>query len=376
MEVQFPAPFKSKYNPNTPSGSADYSMTAPLLASGADFPCKGYQSVLGTPAGAPTATFAVGGKGNMTITGGAAHGGGSCQISLSTDGAKTFTVLQSIIGSCPASGTSNLDFTIPADAPAGDHVLAWTWHNEIGNREMYMNCAAVTLITGDAGVTGGMRKMARAAAYAARPGIFIANVGPAGGGCTTQEDFDVEYPEPGPDVTNDSSKAKTPSCGVTQQVGSGAGSAPPVSGGGGSGSGYGGGGNSSAPPGPLSASTPTPSAQPAATFQPAPSTGLPSGTGSGSGLGSGSGSGSGSGAGSDAGSAQPAVPTSISNGASSSGNAPGSACPDEGAWACFPGGGSFQRCASGTWSLVMSMAPGTTCNEGTSSQMETLAVVK
>lgn len=159
----------------------------------------------------------------MTITGStpdgsANHGGGSCQISLSTDGAKTFTVLQSIVGNCPAAGTSQLDFTIPADAPAGDHVLAWTWHNQIGNREMYMNCAAVTLTTTTGG--GAKRKMAaRAAAYASRPGIFIANVGPAGGGCTTEETFDVLYPEPGPDVTNESTKPKAPTCGVTQQVG-------------------------------------------------------------------------------------------------------------------------------------------------------------
>lgn len=174
----------------------------------------------------------------MTITGAsegssANHGGGSCQISLSTDGAKTFTVLQSIIGNCPTSGTSNLDFTIPADAPAGDHVLAWTWHNQIGNREMYMNCAAVTLTaaSGDDSSSGGVKKMARAAAYASRPGIFIANVGAAGGGCTTEEMFDVVYPEPGPDVVNDSTKPKAPTCGVTQQVSSGGSSISSSSGG-------------------------------------------------------------------------------------------------------------------------------------------------
>ncbi|KAJ4403633.1 hypothetical protein N0V82_010627, partial [Gnomoniopsis sp. IMI 355080] len=162
-----------------------------------------------------------GSKANMTITGAsegssANHGGGSCQISLSTDGAKTFTVLQSIIGNCPTSGTSNLDFSIPADAPTGNHVLAWTWHNQIGNREMYMNCASVTLTSSSGGAE--VKKMARAAAYASRPGIFIANVGSAGDGCKTEESFDVVYPRPGPDVVNDSSKPKAPTCGVTQQV--------------------------------------------------------------------------------------------------------------------------------------------------------------
>lgn len=167
----------------------------------------------------------------MTITGAsegvsANHGGGSCQISLSTDGAKTFAVLKSIIGNCPTSGTSNLDFTIPADAPTGNHVLAWTWHNQIGNREMYMNCASVTLTSGSASSSsssGGVKQMARSAAYASRPGIFIANVGAAGDGCTTEEMFDVVYPQPGPDVVNDSSKPKAPTCGVTQKVATGVG---------------------------------------------------------------------------------------------------------------------------------------------------------
>lgn len=239
--MQFPAPFNSKYNPHALPASIDYTMTAPLSASGSDFPCKGYQSALGTPAGAPTATFALGAPANITITGGAAHGGGSCQISLSTDGAKTFSVIQSFIGGCPADGTSSLDFTVPADAPAGDQVLAWSWHNEIGNREMYMNCAAVTLTDGGSGAKrdggeGGMREVKRAAAFATRPGIFIANVGAAGGGCTTTEGSDVLYPEPGPDVTDAGSKAKAPSCGVTQQVGSGG---ETSSGGSGSGSGSG-----------------------------------------------------------------------------------------------------------------------------------------
>lgn len=60
--VQFPPPLNSKFNPNTPSAQIDYEMTKPLAASGADFPCKGYQSLLGSSAGAPTASFAVGSK--------------------------------------------------------------------------------------------------------------------------------------------------------------------------------------------------------------------------------------------------------------------------------------------------------------------------
>lgn len=255
MEVQFPPPFNSKYNPNTPSAQIDYNMVAPLKADGSDFPCKGYQSVLGTAAGASSASFAIGAKANMTITGGANHGGGSCQISLSTDGAKTFTVIQSIVGNCPTSGTSNLDFTIPSDVPAGDAVMAWTWHNQIGNREMYMNCAAVTL-------TGGStkRKNRRAAAYSSRPGIYVANVGAAGGGCTTQENFDVNYPSPGPDVVDQSQKPQTPDCGVTQKAstGSGSGTGTGTGTGSGKGSGTGAGTGAGTSSGPASSASPSP----------------------------------------------------------------------------------------------------------------------
>lgn len=248
MQMQFPAPFKSNFNQFAEKGTdASSNMNAPLKADGSDFPCKGFQSDLGTPAGQPTASFAVGGQGNITIAdGGAPHGGGSCQISLSMDGAKTFTVVQSIIGGCPASGAS-YDFTIPDDTPTGDAVLAWTWHNNIGNREMYMNCAAVTL-------TGGAAKRSpetkRAAAFSSRPGIYIANVGPAGDGCTTTgtDNKDIIYPDAGPDVEDTSTNSVKVPCGVTQGQGA-------VTGGSGSGSDTGSGSGSGAAPSSSSSSS-------------------------------------------------------------------------------------------------------------------------
>lgn len=222
MMLSYPAPFNSKYNQFADSGKIDYSYTAPLAADGSDYPCKGYQSDLGTSAGQATASFEVGGKGNITVVGGAAHGGGSCQISLSTDGAKTFTVIQSIVGNCPVNTEGNFDFTVPSDVPAGDAVLAWSWNNRIGNREFYMNCAAVTL-------TGGSAKREatdkRAAAFSSRPQIFVANIG---NGCTVAEGGDVNYPNPGPDVVNNSDNPEAPSgsCGSTgSSSGSGSGSA-------------------------------------------------------------------------------------------------------------------------------------------------------
>lgn len=206
IQMQYPPPFNSKFNPNTPSAQIDYDMMSPLHQDGSNFPCKGHQSVLGTAAGAPTASFAVGSRGSVTLIGTANHEGGSCQISLSTDGAKTFRVIKSIIGGCPLSGITEIDFTIPRDAPLGNSVLAWTWFNRIGARELYMNCAAVTLTS----------PKTSEPSWESRPGIFVANVGSKGGNCVTKEGFDVVYPYPGPDVIEQTEKGMMPGCGITQ----------------------------------------------------------------------------------------------------------------------------------------------------------------
>ncbi|KAK8133595.1 hypothetical protein PG984_005607 [Apiospora sp. TS-2023a] len=44
-------------------------------------------------------------------------------------------------------------------------------------------------------------------------------------------------------------------------------------------------------------------------------------------------------------------------------------CQPEGEWNCLPGGTSWQRCASGIWSVVVPMAPGTSCTPGQSSNL-------
>ena len=216
MEISFPAPFRSKFNPN--AVDVDYTNTAPLAADGSNYPCKGYQSDLGSTAGASTATFAPGGSYNFTVTGGAAHGGGSCQVSLSYDKGATFTVIQSIIGGCPLA--SDYPFSIPADAPTGDAIWAWTWQNNIGNREQYMNCAAVT-IGGGSAKREIIPQQKRATSFAARPQVFIANIG---NGCSTAEGSDVQYPNPGPDVVNNGGTLGQPIGSCAAAVGGGSGS--------------------------------------------------------------------------------------------------------------------------------------------------------
>lgn len=95
-------------------------------------------------------------------------------------------------------GADKFQFAIPAQVPTGDYTLAWTWFNKIGNREMYMNCAPIT-------VTGASQKRTRryhkapvhghlhsneatihqrADALSSLPDMFIANIG---NGCATTQ---------------------------------------------------------------------------------------------------------------------------------------------------------------------------------------------
>lgn len=76
-------------------------------------------------------------KRNIKLTlkqGSAVHGGGSCQLAITSDmqpSAETsWRVLMSIESGCPSkdgSGPSTYDFTIPADLTPGQYSFAWTW---------------------------------------------------------------------------------------------------------------------------------------------------------------------------------------------------------------------------------------------------------
>ncbi|KAL2753486.1 hypothetical protein ACRALDRAFT_1072041 [Sodiomyces alcalophilus JCM 7366] len=207
MEMIWPPPFRSKHNPH--STDIDYSMTSPLEADGSNFPCKGYHSLIDTAQGKPVAQWQPGQSYNFTIGGTANHRGGSCQASLSYDGGKTWTVIHSYIGNCPLTPT--WDFVLPVDTPTGDALFAWSWFNKVGNREMYMNCAHVTI--GDGGDRSAASKSAvsdAASFVSKRPAMFVANVA---NGCSTLEGTDLEFPEPGPEVTENSSNTAGPAGG-------------------------------------------------------------------------------------------------------------------------------------------------------------------
>ncbi|KAK7431297.1 hypothetical protein QQZ08_002068 [Neonectria magnoliae] len=329
MEMTYPAPFKSKYNPYS-GWDIDYSMTSPLAGDGSNFPCKGYQSLLGTAAGAPTVTWQAGQQYNMSIAGGADHGGGSCQASLSFDKGNTWTVIQSYIGNCPIAPSSSFKFTLPVDTPAGVALFAWTWFNRIGNREMYMNCAAITVKPGSGTPSTLLSK---------RPAMFVANVG---NGCKTTEMIDLMLPNPGPNVDLTSSNTGPP----VGQCAAGPGAqitttnkaaistttttvlsttiAPikttikaPV--------------KNTSKSGGVFVTVPVSTTQTILSFTTRKTTAQPIPTGGATGI-----------------------------------ITPGTPCKPEGYWNCNNEGKAFQRCASGVWSVAMSVAPGTKCNPGQS----------
>lgn len=191
MEMSWPIPFRSKFDSRLRSAQIDYNMMAPLSADGSDFPCKGYE--YDTIQGA-TADYTRGQTYNMTFAGTIMHGGGSCQIALSYDRGKTFKVIKSIIGGCPYKMT--YDFTIPTYAPEGTAVLAWTWQNNIGNREFYMNCAEVQVSQAASPVR---RQASTPTSFDQLPAIWVANL-PTINNCKTVPEVSPVYPFPGPDV--------------------------------------------------------------------------------------------------------------------------------------------------------------------------------
>ncbi|WPH04096.1 Hypothetical protein R9X50_00698100 [Acrodontium crateriforme] len=198
MELSWPYPLHSKFDPvNHGSDQIDWSMTSPLAADGSDFPCKGYQNgPLRT-----TAMYTPGQQYNISLAGSVPHMGGSCQISLSYDNGATFRVIKSMIGGCPL--THDYDFTIPSFAPPGAALLAWTWQNSVGNREFYMNCAAVQVENAPPSSASRRRQSKRRGnsfnTFEDLPFIWKANM-PSVTPCTTSEWEEPVYPQPGPDV--------------------------------------------------------------------------------------------------------------------------------------------------------------------------------
>ncbi|GIZ47771.1 hypothetical protein CKM354_001085400 [Cercospora kikuchii] len=244
---------------------------SPLDPSGSQFPCQG--AVLPASGGqkmeagsTQKLAFNLGGGANTAV-----HGGGSCQLSITyeTDPAKqkhpaNWHVIYSIEGGCPTDAPGNLanavectegstdtacvnefPFTVPKGVKDGHAIMAWTWFNNVGNREMYMNCANVEFTGGDGSEVESF------------PQLFVANQAGVGE-CPTTENVNVKFPNPGKYVTTKTEGGTYPLAVPT-----------------GPGCAAGGSGSSQASPSPFVAPVPVPSPQPPAPQPSASSTQAP-----------------------------------------------------------------------------------------------------
>ncbi|KAF3942407.1 hypothetical protein ABW19_dt0202103 [Dactylella cylindrospora] len=191
---------------------------APLAPDFSNFPCKGFHN---QPFSAAE-TWTAGQEASFVVDTShiAAHGGGSCQASISHDGGKTFEVLHSFIGDCPRGANGNsigpeqeFKFKIPESEPAGPAIFAWTWFAAIANREMYMNCAYVTIKNDNP----------NAGAVSSRPQMFVGFL--SGGACSISEGSNLDFPEPGQFVTDGTQNPTAQFNGKTKPSGSDCGNA-------------------------------------------------------------------------------------------------------------------------------------------------------
>jgi hypothetical protein len=397
-----------------PFGNPD---NGPLGA--ANFPCK----LQGDPAtfysGVEATEMAVGTDQTLSFSGSAVHGGGSCQLAITSDTAPTassqWQVILSIIGGCPSvdgSGPSEYTFQIPDTVAPGDYTFAWTWISKLaGQPEYYMNCSPIR-------VTGGAAKkreaepehemMTLATREATLPGLFVGNMGDLND-CKTVPGTDPVYPNPGAFVQKP---------GTSPNYADVAGNciAPGTQENSATGSGGGGGGEEAPTEEPPAEDTPTeeppaettppadPPAEttppveeeaPATTEKPAetttkpaagdplPSANFPSGFITTTSPAAGAGGGD-----SNDGmfkttskekapattaappkTTPPTTPPPTTDGGSGSGGAGLSgACTEEGTFNCI-GGSKYQQCAAGAWTALQDMAGGTTCAEGKSATL-------
>ncbi|EPZ33847.1 hypothetical protein O9G_004439 [Rozella allomycis CSF55] len=104
----------------------------------------------GVPAGSSPTTVQAGSPLQVSISGEAVHGGGGCLFSISYDGGNSFTVLSVTDKQCPIQRSFSVQ--IPANAPNGKAVFAWSWIPVLsGQPEYYMNCADIVISGGSTG---------------------------------------------------------------------------------------------------------------------------------------------------------------------------------------------------------------------------------
>lgn len=224
LKISSPVPYNEATLDNSPLVN-----TKPG-SSGSNYPCKV------TAGGSYTITteneMNVGEDQTLSFIGSASHGGGTCQLALTTsrepgptDEWKVFQIYE---GGCPINGagndgTSNFTYSIPNSIKNGQYSFSWVWYNRIGNREIYMNCAPITVKGSSASDMSG---------YNALPNAYVINLPTSE--CSTVEGTNQEIPFVGSaeikkDSTYPMAAASGPSCAASAaamtQAGAGSGTA-------------------------------------------------------------------------------------------------------------------------------------------------------
>ncbi|KAI1861399.1 uncharacterized protein JN550_010929 [Neoarthrinium moseri] len=285
-----------------PFGNPDNS---PLTS--ANFPCKVTSDPASFYNGVEATKMKIGETQTLSFTGSAVHGGGSCQLAITSEPqpkADThWQVILSLESGCPSksgSGADTYDFKIPEGITPGKYVFTWTWQSKLaGQPEYYMNCSPIEVIGGTSkrSDNDSMELIARDVF----PDLFVANLADINS-CKTNMNppSDVEYPDPGPNVQR---LWATPL--LSKPIGD---NCYPK-------------GGSKASSAAVAASPPAVSVKPTGAGSSGSTTGAKSGR-----------------------------------------------CSDEGAYFCV-GGSQYQQCASGSWSGLQAMPGGTKCKEGESSTL-------
>ncbi|KAH8658366.1 hypothetical protein BX600DRAFT_469031 [Xylariales sp. PMI_506] len=341
----------------TPWGG-DQLTTSPLESTGSNYPCQQtsdtttfYDST------GITNTLTIGGEETVSFSGSASHGGGSCQLALTSDvpptASSSWQVMVSIMGGCPstgASGTDNYTYTVPSSFTPGDYSFAWTWiSKESGTPEYYMNCAPVTLVSGSSSKRFAAEENEVLMGRATLPELFVADLTGINSCEKPNENVDVVYPDPGTQV-------QTPALSPSYYTFTQTTCTPQV--------------DAAAATGAADATTTAADAATTASAAAAESSSTSStstakaATTSAAGV---------SASGGFLGTAPTATATTSSSAAASTGTTTSSSssgstltgtCDVEGTFNCD--GTQFQQCASGSWSVMQDLPAGTTCEVGES----------
>ncbi|KAI1844876.1 hypothetical protein JX265_009463 [Neoarthrinium moseri] len=198
--MQNPVPFPSQYLDN-----------GPVAKDGSNWPCSGDTEY--DRAGIAN-VWKRGSQQYLQAMGGATHGGGSCQISITLDPKPNrqsqWRVIHSIEGGCPIRNLTEVNygesptvllpsiynFTVPNWVPIGPVIMAWTWYGRWSVPEMFMNCAPIMVLGGPQ--EPDVPESVRLEKFHAAPLVFEAN---NGNGCWTMNQGNcVKFPNPGNSV--------------------------------------------------------------------------------------------------------------------------------------------------------------------------------